>query len=280
VRVAIVDTGVDFLHPHVGRPPRGCAVRAEGEGAVVTDGDCSDVAGHGTCVAALVLWHAPEAEIDAIRAVGADLRARGADLAAAIETAVERGARIVNVSVGTHDARVRERMVRAVGAATARAVRVVAAAPEGARDVLPAGLPGVLAVGAAASGSASVVHRPSGFPPLLAPAGARPFEGQRSNFRGPSLAAAFVTARLAAGDTLALVREPTDRERARAAEIAARTLLALPPRPAGLDAELVATMTELVLDAAARNWDDDGWVDSGTEPTVSLQPILDRIRKG
>ena len=255
-------------------------MRADGDRAVVTDGDCSDPAGHGTCVAALVLWHAPEVEIDAIRAVGPDLRARGDDLAAAIEVAVERGARIVNVSVGTGDTRFAGMIEQAVRAAISRGVRVVAAAPEGGQGVLPAGLAGVVAVGAGRIGSADVVHRPSGFPPLLAPADARPFEGQRSNFRGPSLAAAFVTARIALGATLPGVREPTDRERARAADIARRTLEALPPRPAGVDAEIVAAMTEQVLDAAVRNWDDDSWVDSGTEPTVSLQPILDRIRRG
>jgi subtilisin family serine protease len=199
MRVAVVDTGVEFRHPHVARPLLGCDVRVADGSVRVTEGECADFAGHGTCVAARILELCPDAEIDAIRAAGADLRARAEDLAAAIEIAVARGARIVNVSLGTPDLRFASRLHDAVLAAVRAGARVVAAAPEGGRRILPAGLPDVIAVGAG-EGTTDVVVRPEGFPRLLAPGDARPFPGQRANFHGPSLAAAFVTARLARGE--------------------------------------------------------------------------------
>ena len=201
--MAVIDTGVEFGHPHVRRPPLGCGVRSEG-GVAVVEGDFDDPVGHGTCVAALVLWLAPTARIDAIRAVGPDLLACAEDLAAAIEVAARRGAEVINVSVGTADSRHFDRLHRAVESAVATGARVVAAAPEGGRDVLPAGLPEVVAVGPAPPGVSRVIRRAEGFPPLLAPCEARPFEGRRANFSGPSLAAAFVSAHLARGEPLPL----------------------------------------------------------------------------
>jgi len=204
VRVAVVDTGVEFRHPHVSRPAIGCTVHVVDGRVQLTDGECGDRVGHGTCVAARILELCPDAVIDAIRSAGEDLRARAEDLAAGIEIAVERGAKIVNVSLGTSDLRFAERLHRAVQSAVRAGARVVAAAPEGKRRILPAGLPDVVAVGAAEPGATTATARSEGFPPFLAPGEARPYPGQRTNFHGPSLAAAFVSALLARGEPLPL----------------------------------------------------------------------------
>lgn len=200
--VAVVDTGVEFRHPHVRRMPRGCAVRVVDGKTEVVEGDFADPVGHGTCVAALVLHLAPDVELDAIRAVGPDMLAYGDVLAAAMEVAANRYADIVLMSVGTADLRFAWRLSDAVGVASRAGAKVVAAAPEGKKRMMPASLPGVIAVGAAPAGTTGIVHRAEGFPPWLAPCDARPFEGQSSNFRGPSLAAAFVAAQLARGEAL------------------------------------------------------------------------------
>jgi len=188
IRVAIVDSGVNFAHPHLGIPAEGIDLVGQGEG---------DPAGHGTCVAALVHWLAPAAVLDAIRVLPADLRMSGADLARGIALAVERGAAIVNVSIGTREPTHRAALAAAVAGAAAAGAIVVAAALPGARDMLPAGLPGVVAVAPRFDGLL-LHHDPTEWPPWTASGEARPYEGQRSNFRGPSMAAARVSGALAA----------------------------------------------------------------------------------
>jgi hypothetical protein len=187
-RVAIVDSGVNFAHPHLGIPSRGIALVGDG---------WDDPAGHGTCVAALVHWLAPAAELDAVRVLAADLRMSGADLARGIALAVERGARIVNVSIGTRESAHHEAIAAAVAGAAAAGALVVAAALLGASGMLPAGLQGVVPVAPRFDG-VLVRYDHSEWPAWTASGEARPFEGQRSNFRGPSMAAARVSGALAA----------------------------------------------------------------------------------
>ena len=188
VRVAIVDSGVNFAHPHVA---------VEALGVSLVEGGIDDPAGHGTCVAALVHWLAPDAVLDAVRVLPADLRISGADLARGIAVAVQRGARIVNVSIGTKEDTHRAAIEAAVASATAAGALVVAAALPGVRALLPASLPGVVAVAPRFDG-VLVAHDPAAWPPWSASGEARPFPGQRTNFRGPSMAAARVSGSLAA----------------------------------------------------------------------------------
>ncbi|MBI2895964.1 MAG: S8 family serine peptidase [Deltaproteobacteria bacterium] len=191
VRVAIVDSGVNFAHPHLGVPP---------DGLSLVGGGLEDPAGHGTCVAALVHWIAPEAQLDAIKVLPRDLRVSSALLAQAIEAAVARGARIVNVSIGTTDGTHVDRLRTACEAATRAGATVVAAALSGRTDMLPAGLDGVVAV-APAVPPLLLREDASGWPRWTASSVPRPAEGRWTNFRGPSFAAARVTgilARLAA----------------------------------------------------------------------------------
>jgi thermitase len=196
IRVAIVDSGVNFEHPHLRLPARGISL-VDGEGF-------DDPAGHGTCVAALVHWLAPDAELDAIRVLPADLHISGADLARGITVAVERGAHIVNVSIGTRVDTHRALLQGAVEGARAAGALVVAAALPGVHTMLPAGLEGVVAVAPRFDG-VLLAHDPKAWPAWTASGEARPFEGQRSNYRGPSMATARVSGTLAA-----LAKDGTD----------------------------------------------------------------------
>ena len=186
-RVAIVDSGVNFAHPHLGLPPQGIALVGD---------DFSDPAGHGTCVAALVHWLAPEAVIDAVRVLPADLRISGADLARGIEVAVARGAHIVNVSIGTREPTHRAALEAAVTAATKAGAIVVAAALPTTRQMLPASLPGVIAVAPRFDG-VLLQRDETQWPEWTASGEARPYEGQKTNFQGPSMAAARMSGTLA-----------------------------------------------------------------------------------
>src|SRR5262245_30563533 len=82
VSVAIVDSGVNFDHPHLSCSGRGCSVEWS-EGTVeVREGAFHDLYGHGTCCAALVHALAPAASLVAVR-VTADRATTDADRLAA-----------------------------------------------------------------------------------------------------------------------------------------------------------------------------------------------------
>lgn len=189
ILVAIVDTGVNFGHPHLARPPRGIFVRwKEGEIALERAG-FGDRWGHGTCCAALVGFLAPGVELFAVR-VCDDRPTTDADrLAAGIEAAVREGAHVVAVAMGTRTA-LKAGLEDAVAAALASGAVVVAASPDA--EVLPAACPGAIA--AHHRDGVDVVSEDGR---LFAEGRARPAEGFPRNFWGPSLSTARLAAALA-----------------------------------------------------------------------------------
>ena len=189
--VALVDTGVNFTHPHLRIAGRQLSVAwVDGE-VQVRPGDAADRHGHGTCCAALLHGLAPEAALIAIRVTG-DRPTTDADrIAAGIRAAVEAGAHVIAVPLGTRTP-LRAGLDAAVRAAAEAGRVVVAADPDDGAAVLPAGCPGALAAR----------HRDgvdvAGAPPVLYAEGrARPADGHPSNFWGPSLACARVAAAVA-----------------------------------------------------------------------------------
>ncbi|MFO0723302.1 MAG: S8 family serine peptidase [Myxococcota bacterium] len=188
ILVAVIDSGINFQHPHLGIPGRGLAVERGPEGLSVRPGAHADRYGHGTCCAALVHALAPEAGLLAIR-VTADRPTTDAErLARGIEVAAEAAAQILLVPLGTKTVLtvVREAVARAL----AQGCAIVAPRPE--PDLQPGDLPGVLGVQVR---DGVDVAQAGGV--WVADGRARAAEGQASNFYGPSLSAARVAAALA-----------------------------------------------------------------------------------
>ena len=103
VRVAVIDSGVDGTHPAVaGRLVRSLRVELDGEEVrVIEDPDASDVVGHGTACAGIVVAIAPAVELVSVRVLGPDNRGKGRSLAAAVGWAVEHGIEVVNLSLSS-----------------------------------------------------------------------------------------------------------------------------------------------------------------------------------
>lgn len=110
ILVAVLDTGVDLDHPALaGRLAPGADFLADdGSPAEEADGIDSDgdgevdeAHGHGTFVAGLVLSVAPEATILPVRVLDSDGVGRADALASAVDFARRRGARVINLSLGT-----------------------------------------------------------------------------------------------------------------------------------------------------------------------------------
>jgi type VII secretion-associated serine protease mycosin len=180
VIVAVVDTGVDGATPQLaGRVLRGSdLITSGGRG----DTDCF---GHGTFVAGIIaaspaagagfVGIAPEARILPVRVTNEDEGLPDV-FAAGIRTAVDAGAKVINVSASTtaHDAR----LVEAVEYAESRDVVVVAAAANVSgsansgefQPAYPAALPSVLAVAAVdATGQRASFSQPGPYIGLAAP---------------------------------------------------------------------------------------------------------------
>jgi len=115
IGVAVIDSGASVPHPHLPCVAGGVAIDMEGN----ESSDYSDRLGHGTAAAAAIHEKAPDAEISAVKVFDRELANRGmrlvnlslgtpndfreAELAPAVERAVERGTIIV--SAHEHDGR-------------------------------------------------------------------------------------------------------------------------------------------------------------------------------
>ena len=198
VRIAIVDSGVYEAHPHVQRIAGGIGIDERGGERE----DYVDRLGHGTAVAAAIREKAPEADLWAVKVFDRELKTTGEALAAGIEWAAARGARLINLSLGTTNPAHEARLARALAAARAARAIVVAAAPADGARWLPGGMAGVIAVELDASmprDACSLIDAAGSAPRARASGYPRPIPGvpPERNLQGVSFAVANVTGLLA-----------------------------------------------------------------------------------
>ena len=142
VRIAVIDSGVHAAHPHVGGVAGGVGIRDDGTAI----DDYVDRLGHGTAVAAAIHEKAPGARIFAIKVFWRTLATDIETLVRGIETAAAQGAQVINLSLGTNEARHKTRLQHAVAAASARGSIVVAANDDNGARWFPGSLDGVVGV--------------------------------------------------------------------------------------------------------------------------------------
>jgi hypothetical protein len=109
VLVAVLDTGIDPSHPDLSARIAPGADLVDGDGDPTDrhdgvdsdqDGSVDEAFGHGTFVAGLVLSVSPDVRILPVRILDSDGIGTAMDVARGIEIAVDRGARVVNLSFG------------------------------------------------------------------------------------------------------------------------------------------------------------------------------------
>lgn len=183
VTVAVIDTGVDDRNPQLA----GAVDARRGRDFIGAKGDGTfDPVGHGTKVAGIIAARpakgtgfvgiAPGATILPIRQNDDRNRGRARTMALAIRHAVDRKARVINVSQDTtKPLEPDSELARAVRYAVERDVVVVASAGNGgadgrSRNTYPAALPGVLAVAASdRNNERAPFSQPGGFVGVAAP---------------------------------------------------------------------------------------------------------------
>jgi subtilisin len=106
IRVAVVDSGVEFDHPALEGCVRGGVIveydaRAKNQHRIKPDDKPTDVSGHGTACAGIIHSIAPEAEIYSVRVLGRNMGGRAIQFAAGLDWAIENDMHIANLSLST-----------------------------------------------------------------------------------------------------------------------------------------------------------------------------------
>jgi len=150
VQVALLDTGIDLRHPDLQANYWG------GVDLVNSDDDPQDDNGHGTGVAGILaaaqnglglIGVAPKVKVWSVKMLDRDEQGSISDLIEGIEWAIERGAQIISMSLGTPDDNPALR--EAVEAAqVAGKLLIAASGNKGPRVLYPAAYPQVMAVAA------------------------------------------------------------------------------------------------------------------------------------
>ncbi len=199
VRVVVIDSGVHAAHPHVNGVGGGVGIDSAGD----VHADYVDRLGHGTAVTAVIREKAPAAELLIAKVFDRELAASGQALVAACEWALQQGADIVNLSLGTTNPQHAPALASVVSRLREAGGVVVSAGAQDGVSWLPGTLPGVWSVTldwtlpreecrVAAHAGDAVSFLASGYP--------RPIPGvpPEKNLKGLSFAVANVSGLLAA----------------------------------------------------------------------------------
>jgi len=208
IRVAVIDSGVHPLHPHVGGVAGGIGI--DGDGRV--ESDYVDRLGHGTAVTAVIREKAPAAEIFCIKVFDRELAATGKALVAAIEKSIEHRADLVNLSLGTQNREHEPALASVVDEAAKAGVIVIAAGEQDGVRWLPGALPAVWPVmldWSIAREECRVTMRAGATPVFFASGYPRPIPGvpPERNLKGLSFAVANVTGLVASSLLVAPQRD-------------------------------------------------------------------------
>ena len=200
VRIALIDSGINAGHSHVGPIAGGVAFNSGQKGEVVQTSDYRDSLGHGTALAGILKFKAPEATVFAVKIFSDRLVTSIEILEAALRWAIDQKMHVVNLSLGTANPEHRARMVKIAAMAKRVGTLIAASSPPDRTDMFPAALGGIF--GVAASDDCSwneyryIANDPIHFRAHPSP---RPLPGldQSRNYRGHSFASAHLSALLA-----------------------------------------------------------------------------------
>lgn len=200
-RIAVIDTGVNPWHSHVGGAVGGCRLFLDEGGRIREDGDFRDPVGHGTAVAGILREGLPGAEIFAVRVFDAGATTYPSLVARGILRAAGAGCTVLNLSLSVDPAPGSELVAEACEAALEAGCLLVAPESPTTPRALPASLPGVVSVVADDDLGFGEI-RELGRRRFAAPGRPRDLRGlpRRANLWGPSFACARVAARLAGAE--------------------------------------------------------------------------------
>jgi len=106
IRVAVVDSGVEFDHPALEGSVKGGVIveydsKAKDNYRIKTTNQPTDAAGHGTACASIIHKIAPKAEIYSVKVLGRNMSGRAIQFAAGLDWAIENDMQVINLSLST-----------------------------------------------------------------------------------------------------------------------------------------------------------------------------------
>ncbi len=106
IKVAVIDSGIEWDHPAVGGMVRGGLSveydeNTESKVRFEDDEHSQDLSGHGTACAGIIHSLAPEAELYSVRVLGRDMHGRAIQFANGLDWAVEHDMQVANLSLST-----------------------------------------------------------------------------------------------------------------------------------------------------------------------------------
>lgn len=210
IRIAVIDSGVNPDHPHVGNVESGIDFCSDPEGKPIRSRDAVDCIGHGTAITGVIHWHAPTAVVCPIRIFQETLEAPASRLLAALEWAIDNAADahgaapaidVIHLSLGLRAERFKQPLLDICRRADRKNILIVAAARATGEPVYPAVFDTVIGVSdLSESHMDDLVYYPDSPVEFGAHPQPRPLPGlpQHLNFRGASFAAAHLTGLAAA----------------------------------------------------------------------------------
>ena len=192
IRIGVIDSGINPVHPHAGPVAGGVRIRMR-DGRIEEDEDWEDLLGHGTATAATIRGHAPDASLYAIRIFVRRLTAHTEALLSAIDWAIKQRMHLVNLSLGCTAFRWEQAFREVCSRATQADITIVSASETDGTPSLPGVLPDVIGVCSdprLQDGTIAIKDEVFFAPPWARPLGNLPRE---RNLQGDSLAVANVT---------------------------------------------------------------------------------------
>lgn len=200
VKIAIIDSGVNASHFHVGHIEQGLTFGFDGDRNVVQEPGCVDLIGHGTAIAGVIRERVPSASLYALKIFQKALNAPFELLYAALDWAVISNVRIIHLSLGTRQAEYRKPLEELCGRAYQKNIIIVAATKSPQEQIFPSVFDNVIGVfRQPGCDPDDIICDPVDLSLFGAHGRPRPLPGlpQASNFSGSSFAAARVTAKVA-----------------------------------------------------------------------------------
>jgi subtilisin family serine protease len=143
VNVAIIDSGVNPAHPHVGGVAGGTRISSS---EADSGNDYLDYIGHGTAVAGAIREKAPDAQLYAVKVFDRALTTNIEAIIKAIDWCIENEMDVINLSLGTVNVEHRDVVEQAVARAEQKGIVLVAAREMSGQSSLPGCLPSVIGV--------------------------------------------------------------------------------------------------------------------------------------
>lgn len=196
IDIVIIDSGVNPWHSHVRGVAGGIAFGLGESGKVVVSEDFFDTMGHGTAIAGVIREQVSRARLYAVRIFHGELAAPVSVLQTALKWAVEKGPKMIHLSLGTEREEDRHDLGRICRQACQQGIVIVAAARTPEDRVYPGAFESVIGVcWERTCNEDSIVYHPGKVVEFGACGRPRQLPGvpEENNFRGSSFAAARVT---------------------------------------------------------------------------------------